>query len=53
MFEKSAQGRRLGPPDGLQFFGEVRIASHTQVMSVILRDLSGAVLYNVELEPSG
>ena len=51
VFEKSAQGRRLGPADGLQFFGEVRIAGRTRVMTVILRDLSGAALYSVELEP--
>ncbi|HRK96749.1 MAG TPA: alkaline phosphatase D family protein, partial [Rhodospirillales bacterium] len=52
LFEKSAQGRRLGPADGLQFFGEVRIAGRDRVMTVILRDLSGAALYSVELEPT-
>lgn len=51
MFEKSAEGRRLGPADGLQFFGEVRIAGRSRVMTVILRDLSGASLYSMELEP--
>lgn len=51
LFEKSAEGRRLGPADGLQFFGEVRIAGRDRVMTVILRDLSGAALYSVELEP--
>jgi alkaline phosphatase D len=51
VFEKSAQGARLGPMDGLQFFGEVRIAARGRVMTVNLRDLSGAVLYSVELPP--
>lgn len=51
IFEKSAEGRRLGPMDGLQFFGEVRIAARDRVMTVNLRDLSGAVLYSVELAP--
>ncbi|MDZ3836645.1 MAG: alkaline phosphatase D family protein [Rhodospirillales bacterium] len=51
VFEKSAEHRRLGPADGLQFFGEVHIAGRTRVMTVILRDLEGAALYSVELEP--
>lgn len=51
VFEKSAEGRRLGPAEGLQFFGEVRISGRTRDMTVILRDLTGAALYSIELEP--
>jgi alkaline phosphatase D len=51
VFEKSAGNRRLGPLGGLQFFGEVQIAGRTRDMTVTLRDLEGAALYSVELEP--
>jgi alkaline phosphatase D len=39
------------PSDGLQFFGTMRIAAKTQVMTVRLHDLSGRTLFSVELEP--
>jgi alkaline phosphatase D len=39
------------PSAGLQFFGFVRIAGGTNVMTVELRNLAGERLYGVELEP--
>jgi alkaline phosphatase D len=41
----------LPPSAGLQFFGEVNIAGGTEVMTVVLRDLTGAALYTKELVP--
>jgi alkaline phosphatase D len=42
---------RVGPAAGLQFFGQVRIAATTRVMTVSLHNLSGDSIYAVELEP--
>ena len=39
------------PADGFQFFGHVAIDGDTRVMTVSLRDLTGAVLFSTELEP--
>lgn len=39
------------PSDGGQYFGAVRIDGRTEVMTVSLHDLNGAVLYQVELPP--
>jgi alkaline phosphatase D len=39
------------PSAGLQFFGFVRIAARTNVMTVELRNLAGERIYGVELEP--
>ncbi len=39
------------PTAGLQFFGFVRIAARTNVMTVELRNLAGECIYSVELEP--
>jgi alkaline phosphatase D len=39
------------PSAGLQFFGFVRIASATNIMTVELRNLAGEKLYGVDLEP--
>jgi alkaline phosphatase D len=39
------------PTAGLQFFGFVRIAARTNVMTVELRNLAGEKIYSVELEP--
>lgn len=39
----------LPPSAGLQFFGEVVIDSKTQAMTVMLKDLTGATLYSVEI----
>lgn len=42
----------LPPSAGMQFYGEVRIAAHSQVMIVTLRDLNGAALFTKMLQPS-
>ncbi len=41
----------LPPSAGLQFFGHVRIAADTRVMTVTLRDTSDAALWSVDIEP--
>ena len=41
----------VGPAAGLQFFGKVRIAAKTRVMTVSLHNLAGDSIYAVELEP--
>jgi phosphodiesterase/alkaline phosphatase D-like protein len=38
---------------GLRFFGHVTIDAATAVMTVRLRDLAGATLYSVDLDPPG
>lgn len=40
------------PASGFQLFGEVAIDGDSQTMTVRLRDLSGQVLYAVDLEPA-
>jgi alkaline phosphatase D len=40
-----------GPAAGLQFFGAVRIAARTRVMTVTLHNLAGDTLHAVDLEP--
>jgi alkaline phosphatase D len=42
----------LPPSAGLQFFGEVEIDAKTRVMSVTLRDISGAALHTERLNPA-
>jgi alkaline phosphatase D len=41
----------LPPSDGLQFFGQVDIDGASDVMTVQLKDLTGATLYSQELTP--
>ena len=41
----------LPPSDGLQFFGQVDIDGASDVMTVSLKDLTGATLYAKELTP--
>jgi alkaline phosphatase D len=41
----------LPPSAGLQFFGHVRIAADTRVMTVTLRDTADAALWSIDLEP--
>jgi alkaline phosphatase D len=41
----------LPPSAGLQFFGQVDIAGASEVMTVRLKDLSGATLFTKALEP--
>ena len=53
MYQKSPEGvPNLPPSDGLQFFGHVRIDGDTEVMTVMLNDLTGETLYAVDLEPA-
>ena len=41
----------VGPAAGLQFFGQVRIAARTRVMTVSLHNLAGDSIYAIDLEP--
>lgn len=41
----------LSPLDGLQFFGHVAIDGRSGVMTVKLKDIEGADLYSVDLDP--
>jgi alkaline phosphatase D len=41
----------LPPSAGLQFFGQVDLAGASEVMTVRLKDLTGATLFTQELEP--
>ncbi len=41
----------LAPSAGLQFFGHVKIAQDTGVMTVTLRDVADAALWSVDLTP--
>ena len=41
----------LPPSAGLQFFGQVDIDGESEVMTVRLKDLTGATLFTQELEP--
>lgn len=45
------QGQNLPPSYGLQFFGHVAVDGTTEVMTVTLKDVSGADLYQVTIEP--
>ena len=52
-FQKAPpEGRaNLAPSAGLQFFGQVDIDGASEIMTVRLKDLSGATLFIQELEP--
>jgi alkaline phosphatase D len=53
VFSKSPEGvPNLPPSAGLQFFGHVRIAGATGVMTVSLKNIAGETLYSVDLEPA-
>ena len=41
----------LPPSAGMQFFGQVDIDGASEVMTVRLKDLSGATLFTQELAP--
>lgn len=41
----------VGPAAGLQFFGQVRIAARTRVMTVSLHNLAGDSIHALDLEP--
>ena len=51
MFQRYAETDDQPPSAGLQFFGQVSIAGDTGVMTATLRDLAGAALYSVDLQP--
>jgi alkaline phosphatase D len=51
-FQKAPPTANTSPADGYQFFGEVAIDGHSEVLTVRLRDLDGAVLYAVDLSPT-
>jgi len=53
VFQKTApEGRLNQPPSaGLQFFGHVRIAAASGVMTVTLRDVDDNALWSIDLEP--
>jgi alkaline phosphatase D len=52
-FKAPAKGQSNLPPSaGLQFFGEVEIDAKTRVMTVTLRDLTGASLFVQRLNPA-
>ena len=51
-FKAPPKGQSSLPPSaGLQFFGEVEIEAKTRVMTVTLRDLSGASLFAQRVNP--
>jgi alkaline phosphatase D len=53
MFQKAPPAGQfnLPPSAGLQFFGQVEIEGATGLMTVTLKDLSGAALWSTELTP--
>lgn len=53
IFQSYSQTGDEPPSAGLQFFGHVQIAADTAIMTVTLRDLTGASLYSVSLQPQG
>jgi alkaline phosphatase D len=50
-FAKTPPTANASPADGFQFFGEVAIDAASDVLTVRLRDLDGAVLFTVDLTP--
>jgi alkaline phosphatase D len=52
-YVKSADGAAdgLSPASGLQFFGHVKIAGDTRVMTVTLRDVADTALWSIDLTP--
>jgi alkaline phosphatase D len=51
-FQKVAQTANQPPSAGLQFFGHVTIDADTEALTVRLKDLSGATLFQVTLDPA-
>lgn len=52
-FKAPPKGQSNLPPSaGLQFFGEVEIEAKTRVMTVTLRDVSGAALFSQKINPA-
>lgn len=50
-YQQASPTPNASPASGLQFFGEVAIDGVSQTMTVRLRDLTGAVLHAVDLDP--
>jgi alkaline phosphatase D len=52
-YQKAPEAGRvnLSPAEGMQFFGDVQIDARTAAMTVHLRDVSGASLWNTTLVP--
>ena len=51
MFVKAPPAANTSPAQGYQFFGEVDIDAETEMFTVSLKDLDGAVLFSKALEP--
>jgi alkaline phosphatase D len=53
MFQKAPPSgqENLPPSAGMQFFGEVKIDGRSEVMTVALKDLTGATLWQTNIEP--
>ena len=51
VFAKTPPAPNSGPASGYQFFGEVNIDAGTRALSVTLRDLTGAALFETRLAP--
>ncbi|MBV8534663.1 MAG: alkaline phosphatase D family protein, partial [Alphaproteobacteria bacterium] len=53
MFQKAppAGQENLPPSAGMQFYGEVKIDGRSEVMNVALKDLTGATLWQTNIEP--
>ena len=52
-FKAPPKGQSNLPPSaGLQFFGEVEIEAKTRMMTVTLRDVSGAALFTQKIDPA-
>jgi alkaline phosphatase D len=51
-FQKVAPTANQPPSAGLQFFGHVTVDAATEALTVRLKDLSGATLFQVTLDPA-
>jgi alkaline phosphatase D len=51
IFQKAPPAANFSPFAGLQFFGQVDIDARTAVMTVALKDLSGASVFSQKLQP--
>jgi alkaline phosphatase D len=51
IFQKAPPAANFSPFAGLQFFGQVDIDGQTGVMTVTLKDLSGASVFSQKLQP--
>ncbi len=50
--DPGAANQNLSPAAGFQFFGHVKIAADTGVMTVTLRDTADSALWSTDLEPA-